>query len=111
MRPSYLLSLVFAMLTSISLSINAATTPKIETSAISTAKEVGLKSEALRVDLNKADATTLQRDLVGIGEARAQAIVAYREINGPFAFVEELLEVKGIGRAILDKNRERLWVN
>lgn len=44
-------------------------------------------------------------------EAKAQAIVAYRDINGPFASVDELLEVKGIGKAILDRNREKLEVN
>jgi competence ComEA-like helix-hairpin-helix protein len=43
--------------------------------------------------------------------AKAKAIVAYRESNGPFATVDELLEVKGIGKAILDKNREKLEVN
>jgi competence protein ComEA len=49
--------------------------------------------------------------LSGVGEAKAKAIVAYRESNGPFASVDELLEVKGIGKAILDKNREKLEVN
>ncbi|MNW21451.1 ComE operon protein 1 [compost metagenome] len=53
----------------------------------------------------------LQRELSGVGEAKAKAIVAYREGNGPFASVDELLEVKGIGKAILDKNREKLEVN
>ena len=47
----------------------------------------------------------------GIGEAKALAIVAYRETNGPFASVDELLEVKGIGKAILDRNRDKLEVN
>ena len=64
-----------------------------------------------RSDLNQADAPTLQRELAGVGEAKAKAIVAYREGNGPFASVDELLEVKGIGKAILDKNREKLEVN
>lgn len=73
--------------------------------------EVSPKAQSGKVDLNQADAPTLQRELSGVGEAKAKAIVAYREGNGPFASVDELLEVKGIGKAILDKNREKLEVN
>jgi competence protein ComEA len=53
----------------------------------------------------------LQRELSGIGKGKAEAIVAYRESNGPFSSVDELLEVKGIGKAILDRNRDKLEVN
>ena len=60
------------------------------------------------VNLNTADATTLQRELLGIGEVKAQAIVAYRDEHGDFASVDELLEVKGIGEATLEKNRGKL---
>lgn len=67
--------------------------------------------KAGKVNLNAADAQTLQRELSGIGEAKAQAIVAYREANGPFSSVEELLEVKGIGKSLLDKNRDQLEIN
>ncbi len=111
MRTGYLSSLLFALLTSISLSTNAAPALKAEASATPASQEASYKPQTVKVDLNKADATTLQRDLVGIGKAKAQEIVAYRDMNGPFAAVDELLEVKGIGKAILDKNRERLVVN
>ncbi len=60
------------------------------------------------VNLNSADAETLGRELVGIGPAKARAIVAYRENHGPFQSVDELLEVKGIGAATLEKNRSKL---
>ena len=63
------------------------------------------------VNLNTADAPTLQRELSGIGLGKAQAIVAFREANGAFTSVDELLEVKGIGKALLDRNRERLSIN
>ena len=43
--------------------------------------------------------------------AKAKAIVAYRESNGPFTAVDDLLEVKGIGKALLEKNRDRLAIN
>lgn len=48
------------------------------------------------VDLNHA---TLQELAVlpGIGETRAKAIIAFRETNGPFASIEEVQQVKGIG--------------
>ena len=48
------------------------------------------------LDLNTATAAELAA-LPGIGEALAERIVAYREANGAFASVEELLEVSGIG--------------
>ena len=63
------------------------------------------------INLNTADAPTLQRELSGIGLGKAQAIVAFREANGAFTSVDELLEVKGIGKALLDRNRERLSIN
>ena len=43
-----------------------------------------------------------------IGPAKAEAIVAYREANGPFSSVEDLVLVKGIGGATLEKNRGKL---
>ena len=65
---------------------------------------------AAPVDLNTADVATLT-SLKGIGPAKAEAIVAYREANGPFTRVEQLTEVKGIGSVILEKNRSDLVVN
>jgi competence protein ComEA len=66
--------------------------------------------QTTKVSLNSADAETLRRDLFGIGAAKAKAIIAYRETNGPFTAIDELLEVKGIGKALLEKNRDRLEV-
>jgi competence protein ComEA len=57
------------------------------------------------VDLNTADAATLARELKGIGPARAEAIVAWREANGPFRSPEELVRVQGIGDRVLEENR------
>lgn len=67
--------------------------------------------QSTKVNLNAADAETLRRDLFGIGASKAKAIIAYRESNGPFTVVDELLEVKGIGKALLEKNRDRLVIN
>lgn len=60
------------------------------------------------INLNQADADTLAKHLSGIGMAKAQAIIAYREANGPFTSIDELLEVKGFGTATLEKNRDKL---
>ncbi|NLZ78832.1 MAG: helix-hairpin-helix domain-containing protein [Gammaproteobacteria bacterium] len=62
------------------------------------------------VNINTADVETLARELNGIGTAKARAIVEYREAHGEFAHVDELLEVKGIGLAILEKNLSKLTV-
>lgn len=62
------------------------------------------------VDINTADRETLVSSLNGIGPARADAIIAYREKHGPFMSVEELTEVRGIGASIVERNREVLTV-
>ena len=54
--------------------------------------------------MNTADAYDLQR-LPGIGEKRAQDIIAWREEHGPFQTLEELTEVSGIGPVILENLR------
>jgi competence protein ComEA len=60
------------------------------------------------LDINSADAATLAEVMVGIGPAKAQAIVEFREQNGPFSSIDDLGLIKGIGEATIDKNRERL---
>jgi competence protein ComEA len=60
------------------------------------------------VDINKADAKTIAKELNGIGMSRAQAIVDYREKNGGFKSVEELRKVKGIGAKTLEQNRSNI---
>jgi competence protein ComEA len=57
-----------------------------------------------RVDLNHADETALV-GLPGIGETRARAIVAWRSAHGGFRNLSQLLQVKGIGRALLKRLR------
>ena len=59
-----------------------------------------------RVNINSADAQTLATGLKGVGESRAIEIVRYREAYGPFASIDELAEVKGIGKSTLDSNRD-----
>lgn len=63
------------------------------------------------VDVNSADAATLAEELNGVGPAKAQAIVDYREQYGAFKSADELLEVKGIGERVLDLNRENIRID
>ncbi|QZI72411.1 helix-hairpin-helix domain-containing protein [Pseudomonas protegens] len=109
MRNSYLSSLIFAVLASLSLAAQAAPVVKAQTVAPEAVEQT--TPQASKINLNTADMAVLQRELFGIGEAKAKAIVAYREENGPFASVDELLEVKGIGKTILERNRDKLVVN
>lgn len=60
------------------------------------------------VDINTADASTLARELNGVGPARAQAIVAYRNEHGPFKSVDDLRLVKNMPQKVIDANREFL---
>ena len=60
-----------------------------------------------RLNINTASAADLTA-LPGIGEKKAAAIVAYRDANGPFTEVEQLLQVDGIGEGILEKIRPHI---
>lgn len=67
-------------------------------------------SEAVekRVNINEADAETLADVLVGVGASKARAIVKYREENGPFTTIDQLVDVNGIGESILNTNKEKM---
>lgn len=71
---------------------------------------VAAQAYAAAVDINTADAATLAAAIVGIGEKKAASIVQYREANGPFASVDDLARVKGIGSATVEQNRQNLSV-
>ena len=61
-----------------------------------------------KVNINTADAATIDAVLVNVGPAKAQAIVDYRKTNGAFKSAEELAMVKGIGLKTVEKNRDRI---
>ncbi|MGR8947504.1 MAG: ComEA family DNA-binding protein [Gammaproteobacteria bacterium] len=62
------------------------------------------------VNINSADASKIAEAMTGIGLKRAEDIVAFREKNGRFRSIEDLVLVKGIGASTLDKNRDRISV-
>lgn len=70
----------------------------------------GTAMAAEKVDINTADAATLDRVLLNVGPSKAEAIVAYRKANGAFRSAEELALVKGIGLRTIEKNRDRIVV-
>lgn len=63
------------------------------------------------VNINTAPAEHIAEVLNGVGLKKAQAIVDWREQNGKFNSVEQLVEVKGIGESLLVKNRDRITLN
>ncbi len=65
---------------------------------------------AASVDVNRADAPALAAGIDGVGPHLAEAIVQYRKAHGPFTSLEQLLQVKGIGPHVLERNHDRLTV-
>jgi competence protein ComEA len=61
------------------------------------------------VNINTASSEALQT-LPGVGPATAEKIIAYREENGPFVVIDDIINVKGIGEATLEKLRPLITV-
>lgn len=71
-----------------------------------TASRIGVKASGL-VNINTAGAGELDK-LPGIGPALAGRIIAYREKNGPFGKVDDIIKVSGIGPALLAKIKAQI---
>lgn len=63
------------------------------------------------VNINTATAEEIADSLKGVGESKAQLIIQYRDENGAFTHVDELVNVKGIGISTVDKNRGLILLN
>ncbi len=63
------------------------------------------------VNVNTASAEEIADSLKGVGLSKARLIVAYREANGSFAHIDELVNVKGIGIRTVDMNRDRILLS
>lgn len=66
-------------------------------------------SEASRINLNTADVSQLTT-LTGVGESKALAIIAYREENGPFTSVEDIMNVPGIKEGTYEKIKDKIAI-
>ena len=62
-----------------------------------------------KVNLNKASEAELQT-LTGVGPAKATAIIEYRDQNGGFKKVEEIMEISGIGEKTFEKFKDQITV-
>lgn len=63
------------------------------------------------VNVNSASAEEIAEALKGVGATKAEAIVNYRNDNGQFKHVDELVNVKGIGIRTVDINREYILLD
>jgi competence protein ComEA len=90
---------------------HAAGKPMSANKASVTAASTGKASAALlKVNINTADAATIDQALVNVGPSKAAAIVAYRKEHGAFRSPDQLAEVKGIGLKTIEKNRDRIVI-
>jgi competence protein ComEA len=62
------------------------------------------------ININTADSEALVDGLAGVGPEKAMAIVRYRQANGPFRQVSDLVQVKGIGESTVERNRAYITV-
>ncbi len=63
---------------------------------------------AFALNPNTATVDELAEELVGVGPKLAEKIVQYRQENGNFETIEDLMEVKGIGNHVIEKNRDQI---
>lgn len=63
-----------------------------------------------KININRADKTVLMT-IPGIGESKAEAIIAYREIHGSFSSVDELMQVEGIKEKTYEKLKDKITVD
>ncbi|WP_428610516.1 ComEA family DNA-binding protein [Sedimenticola sp.] len=62
------------------------------------------------VNINTATAEQIATELKGVGDSKAQAIVAYRSEHGAFRSADDLVMVKGIGEKTVAANRENILI-
>lgn len=71
----------------------------------------GIAAAADAIDINTADTDTLMKGLKGVGPEKAAAIIEYRQQHGPFKDADGLSQVKGIGKKLIDMNRDMITVS
>jgi len=69
---------------------------------------MSLVTQADPININKASAALISKNLKGVGPKKANAIVLYRKKNGPFKKLSDLLNVKGIGEKTIAANKQNI---
>ncbi len=98
----------------VSATTKASTTCKCETIEINNCindqnKNESLQSDNKKININNAELEELT-SLSGIGESKANAIIKYRNDNGPFKSIEDIMNVSGLGEALFDKIKDNITV-
>ena len=78
----------------------------VNNSAVSTVSQESLSE---KVNINTADKERLT-SLKGIGESKAEAIISYREANGPFGDITDIMKVDGIGQKTFENIKDIICV-
>lgn len=67
-----------------------------------------VQQQPVKVNINTASAAELSMSLTGVGQRRAEAIIALREQLGGFTDPNQLMQVKGIGPRLIELNKDRI---
>ena len=84
-------------------------TAQTGTAADNTADGTETTQAGQRINLNTADVSQLST-LTGVGESKALAIIAYREENGPFTSIEDIMNVTGIKEGTYEKIKDKIAI-
>lgn len=84
-------------------------TAQTGTAADNTADGTETTQAGQRINLNTADVSQLST-LTGVGESKALAIIAYREENGPFTSIEDIMNVQGIKEGTYEKIKDKIAI-
>lgn len=84
-------------------------TAQTGTAADNTADGTETTQAGQRINLNTADVSQLST-LTGVGESKALAIIAYREENGPFTSIEDIMNVPGIKEGTYEKIKDKIAI-
>ena len=80
-----------------------------ETKEDTAGSQAGGQKEEGKVNLNEASREELMT-LPGVGEAKADSILSYREENGGFDSIEEIMEISGIKEGVFEKMKDKITV-
>lgn len=67
-------------------------------------------NESGLVNINTADATMLMT-LPGIGQSKADMIISYRDTNGPYKSIEDIMQIQGIKEGVFNKIKDKITVS